>query len=290
MRTDRYAYTSSLGAVGLAAVASGAGLLLPGLYRDNDLVTAAWLGNDAVTLLVAVPVLAAALVLARRGSRRARLIWLGMLLYMLYNFQFYLFGAGFNALFLAYAAIFFLAAAGLVFGLAGLDPRTLAARVRPGVSDRGVAAWMMTVAVLLGGFWVSLSVRYWITGEVPGMVEATSHPTNVTGALDLIMVVGLGLLAAAWLWRRTTWGYVLAVIWNVKGAAYMLALSMASVTAWRTGPAADITQLALWVPIGAGCLVSAWVLLRRLDDRPLSRRVTARLRKGMAHAGTTRKG
>lgn len=260
-RIEGPAWALSWIVAGLAVVAAGGGVLWPGVYRDNPLVTAAWLGNDLVTLAVAVPVLAAALLLGRRGSRRARLVWLGMLLYALYNFQFYLFGAAFNALFLVYVGLFACSALALVFGLAAVDPTALAGGRRGRARDRGVALWMGTVAAFLAAFWIGLSVRYWLTGAVPPMVEATSHPTNVTGALDLSLVVVVGALAAVWLWQRRPWGYVLAVIWNVKGAAYMLALSAATVAAHRVGPARDAAQVGLWAPIGAGCLVAAGALL-----------------------------
>lgn len=246
--------------VALAVVAAGGGALRPGLYRDNPLVTAAWLGNDLVTLLVAVPILAAAMVVARRGSRRARLVWMGMLYYALYNFQFYLFGAAFNAMFLVYVALFAGSALALVSGLTELDVEAVVAD-RPARGDRGVAVWMGAVAAVLGLFWVALAARYWVTGAVPPMVEATAHPTNVTGALDLSMVVVPAAVGAIWLWNHRPWGYVLAVIWNVKGAAYMIALSAASVAAYRAGQA-DLAQLGLWGPIGLGCLVAARVLMR----------------------------
>lgn len=70
--------------------------------------------------------LVAALVLARRGSGRAQLVWLGMLAYTLYNYAFYLFGAAFNSLFLVYAALFTLSVFALLFGLVALDNDTAA--------------------------------------------------------------------------------------------------------------------------------------------------------------------
>ncbi len=39
-----------------ATIASAGGLLLDGLYRDNAFVTTTWLGNDAITLFLAVPI------------------------------------------------------------------------------------------------------------------------------------------------------------------------------------------------------------------------------------------
>ncbi|MFN2195339.1 MAG: hypothetical protein ACK2UW_04365, partial [Anaerolineales bacterium] len=84
----------------LAAAASAGGILLDGLYRDNRWSASQFIGNDYVTLLVAVPLLTLGLWLAARGSGRGQLVWLGVLHYMLYNYAFYLFGAAFNAFFL----------------------------------------------------------------------------------------------------------------------------------------------------------------------------------------------
>ena len=56
---------------------------------------------------------------------------------------------------------------------------------------------MIGVAVLLGAFWTGTAVAFVITGVPPAMVEATGHPTNVTGALDLVVVVTLGLVGIA---------------------------------------------------------------------------------------------
>jgi len=80
------------------------------------------------------------------------------------------------------------------------------------------------------------------------------------------MVVSLGLVSAVWLWRRRPWGYVLVVMWNVKGAVYMAALSSAAVQAYRTGASKDIMQVALCGPIGVGCVVSFIVLLGSMES------------------------
>lgn len=250
---------SAAGAL-LMFVASLTGLLVDGLYRDNLLVRSGWVGNDLVTLLVATPALAVALLSARRGSTRGRLVWLGLLLYALYNYAFYLFGAAYNPLFLVYVAIVTACGSALAFALSNLDPVALADGVGPQAPVKRVAAYVISVSALLGGFWIAVTVQSLVSGRPPAMVEATGGTTNLIAALDLSLVVSLGALAGFWLWRRRPWGYVLATVWNVKGAAYMLALSAASITARRAG--ADLVQLALWAPIGIGCAVAAFVLLR----------------------------
>lgn len=249
----------------LAAAASAGGLLLAGLYRDNDLVRSAWLGNDLVTLVVAVPVLAASLAFARRGSPRARLVQLGMLDYMLYNYAFYLFGAAFNSLFLIYTALFTLAIFALISGLLDLDVGLIAGRIRPRASFRWVSGWMVFVALGLTAVYLIQSLQFIATAALPAIVVATGHPTSVVFALDLSLVVPVLLLGAVWLWQRRPWGYVLAAIVNVKGAVYMLALSGATAASFKFGFLEDPSQIVLWLVLGAGSLLAVLRLLRNLD-------------------------
>ncbi|MEF8816189.1 MAG: hypothetical protein V5A58_05340 [Salinibacter sp.] len=254
----------------LMALTSGAGLFSHELYRDNALVASSWYGTDLVTLVVATPLLVVALLGAWGGSRRAILVWMGMLAYSLYNSAFYLFGAAFNSLFLVYALLFTLSGFALVFGLVSLDATALYRRVQSDLPVRWISGFMVFVAVALGGFYVALSLQYVVTGQVPAMIDAVGLHTNLIAALDLTMVVPVALLAAVWLWQERPWGYVWATIWCVKGAVYMLALSAATVATVVVGPSDDWGQLFLWVPIGAGCLIAGGVLSRSLrpDSRP----------------------
>lgn len=251
----------------LALVASVGGIVINGLYQDNQLVTAAWYGNDVVTLLVAVPILVGALFLAIRGSLRAQLVWLGMLDYTLYNFSFYLFGAAFNSFFLVYVALFVLSIFALIFGLLALDARGISEQFGAGTPVTWISGYMLLVAFLLGGFWISLSLNYVFTGQVPQIITAVDHPTNVIAALDLSMVVPIQLLGAIWLWRRQPWGYVLAAMTNLKGAVYMLVLTVSTITAIKAGVSEDLPMVALWGIIGIGHLIATVYLLRNLVPR-----------------------
>lgn len=259
------AFNLSVIIVILMVVASVGGFFINGLYRDNLLVTSGWYGNDLVTLLLAVPLLVLSLVLSKRGSQRAQLVWLGMLFYTLYNYAFYLFGAAFNSLFLVYVALFTLSIFALIFGIASLNVKGITGQFRPGTPVKWIGGYMMLVVLLLGSFHISLSLTYVLTGQVPDIVINVEHPTNVISALDLSLVVSFGLLGAVWLWKRQPWGYVLAVIWNVQGAVYMVALSAAAVWAFQAGASEDIMQVALWGSIGVGCLISFVLLLGNME-------------------------
>lgn len=244
----------------LMTLASLAGLLIGDLYAgDNALVRTGWYGNDLVTLVVATPLLLGALAFAPR-LRRARLVWLGMLAYVVYNYAFYLLGARFNALFLVYVALVAGGGCALVGGLATLDrPSAPMASRRLGT----VAVYMGLVACLLGTFWVGVTVQALWVGEVPAMVSATGTYTNLTAALDLCLVVVPGLIGAVWLWNGYAWGYVIAVVWNVKGAVYMSALTSATLAARRAGALDDAALASVWAAIGLGCAMAAVALLTR---------------------------
>lgn len=251
----------SIGLITLMTLASCAGLIVEDLYRDNAMVSNGWFGNDLVTLFVATPLLLWSTALAPR-LRRARVVWLGMLAYVLYNFAFYLFGAAFNPLFLVYAALVSGAGLALIGGLAALERSPHPFVPAPSRALSAVAFYTGGVALLLGLFWVAVTIQAIVQGTVPAMVTATDTHTNVTAALDLTLVVVPGLIVAWWLRTGQRWGYVGAVIWNAKGAAYMAALTAATVTAWQAGSIDDVGLAALWGSIGLGCVLASIVLLR----------------------------
>ena len=242
------------------------GLLTPSLYRDNLLVAAGWRGNDAATLLVAVPVLVGARRSSRRGSLRAQLVWLGLVDYALYNCLFYLFGSAFNAAFLLYALTASLATWAFGMGLLAMqvDGHLHQLGTAPPRGRGATALFLLLLAGGLSAAHVGPAVGFLFTGQLPGVVQAVGHPTNVIAALDLWLVVSWCVPAAWWLWRQRPWGIVLAAVITVKGAVYMAALSAATVVALRAGAIVDAAQLVVWAGIGAGCVIAAVSLLRNV--------------------------
>ena len=260
------AYVLSAIIVILTVVAAAGGLFIDDLYRDNAFATSAWQGTDLATLVLAVPILVAALIFSLRGSFRAQLIWLGMLDYMLYSYAYYLFGAAFNAFFLIYVALFTLSIFALIFGLAKVDTKGIGQRFRDSTPVRWIAGYMLFVAAGIGGLWIAQSLSFVITGQVPEFISKVAHPTSVVFALDLSLVVPFLVLGAIWLWKRQPWGYVLAAILNVKGAVYMLTLAGASVSAARAGFPEASAELPLWGLLSLGFIVASLFLLGNVES------------------------
>lgn len=97
----------------LAATAAANGLLaflVPGVLRGTAVMNGSARGTALVMLLLGIPVLAASMALARAGSARAVLAWLGAAAYLLYNSVLFVFATPFNRLFLLDVAMLALAA------------------------------------------------------------------------------------------------------------------------------------------------------------------------------------
>lgn len=249
----------SSGVAVLAAGSSAVGLAAERLYRDDAFVTAGWLGNDLVTLFLASPVLLAATVWATHGSLRGRLLWLGSLAYMVYNYAFYLFGAEMNGLFLAYVGIVGLSGYALLAGLITLDVPAAHAAVQP--APRWVSAFMALVGTMLGLVWVGTALLAAARGDGSHVMGPPEHPTSLIAALDLLLVVPAMAVGAAWTAAERPWGTVVGAITTVQAALYMAALGAATVTAANAG-LADGVMAGLWATIGLGSFAAAVAMLR----------------------------
>jgi hypothetical protein len=118
----------SLASAFLMAIASVAGVSLPGTYaHETPSWSAQGVGQDIVNLLVVWPALLVSTYFVAKGSVRALLVWLGLLVYIVYSYVLYAFFVHFNRLFLVYTAVLGLAFWALVGTVVGLRPDRIAA-------------------------------------------------------------------------------------------------------------------------------------------------------------------
>ncbi len=189
------------GALVLAAVGSAAGLFVPDVYRDTDAWVREARATDLVTLALAVPLLAAALWLARRGDVRTHLMAAGLLGYLAYSYAIFAFSVAPNALTPLYIATLGLSAWSLVLRLSVRDERSLV-DLSPRLPTRATAVFLLAVPLLFGLLWL---------GEIAGAASAKGPsealmklglPTNPIWPLDLafalpiVAYAGIRLLRA----------------------------------------------------------------------------------------------
>lgn len=180
-----------------------------GLYEaDSWLVGAGNTGQDAVLLLVEVPVLVAAVLLYRSGHRLGAAALAGVLSFFLYYAASLTFATAQNRLFPVYIAMFSTALFGFVRAVLDTDLPEFARRFphRPGT--RALQVYLLAVAFALTLAWLPEVVGTAITGDV---AEAVGHYTSgATHAIDLGVVVPVAVLAAVLLGRGASLGPFLA--------------------------------------------------------------------------------
>lgn len=262
MKEDRHPYVVTWVLVILAAAAAFFGLFIDGTYQDNTFVITVFRGNDFVTLFLAIPAMVVAYVLKGR-SLRARIVWQGSLLYLIYNYQFYLYGAAFNRFFLAYVLLFTLSLYTLILSLTRMDVAAFALRYPKKTPVRLVSGFMLFFTLLLGGLWIAMAASTVFTGNIPDTVRQTGHPTSVVFATDLTILLPIMGIGGLLLWQRKPWGYLIAGIAMVKASTYGIGLIVMSVFTYRSLGLID-PLLALWIALTAGCVVSAWIMLTRI--------------------------
>jgi hypothetical protein len=249
-------------------IQSAFGLLFQGQYRDVAWINASWFGNDWVTLVGAVPLLAVALTFARRGSVRGLLVWLGALGYGAYNYAYYLFGAALNAFFALYVIGVVLAATTLILSLSRLDVAAIAFRFRMQTPVRLIGGYLGFVGVGLAAVWLGMWAAYVFAGR-PTPVEPEAF--KLVAALDLSMMVTVLTFGGALLWQRHAWGYVLAAIAITQASLSLLVLSINSLVAIRRGLAQSPGELPVWSTLAALTIAAGVLLLTNVRGEPSRR-------------------
>lgn len=233
------AYVLSTIVVVLTASVSVIGLAFPSVYGSKDWSNGTSLGNDLVTLVVAVPLLALAILYSVRGSVRGRLLWLGALYYMVYNYAFYVFGIPVTKLYVPWIGILALSGFAFALGMGNLDVAAIGRRFSSRTPGRLIAVYLFYVATMVSFLWISQWVKFLGTGKIPE-VNGSQNAYQVIAAVDLTLLVSMQVPAAILLWRRRPWGFVLGHVALIQGAIYTAVMATVCVFGWILTPGSQL--------------------------------------------------
>jgi hypothetical protein len=236
-----------------------------GLYRfDTVSVVAQAIAQDAVTLVLGIPLLVAGIVLTRKGSLRGRLLLTGTLGYFVYTYTSYVFLAAYNPLFLLYVALFSMTLFAFILAMKDLNPGVIAGRFSERFPRRGVAIFMIILAAFLTMAWLGRIVPALIAGTPPFGLE--SYTTLVIQALDLGIIVPASALSAVLLWRRRPWGYALGAVVLVKGLTMGAALVAMIVNQILAGQNVSMVEVVMFSSIAIAALVFTLIMFRSVRE------------------------
>ncbi|RAX47773.1 hypothetical protein DQ353_18545 [Arthrobacter sp. AQ5-05] len=197
----------------LAVAGSITGLLVPARIYGKETATLfdAGIAQDLVNLFLVAPLTVVLAVLAVRGSSKAQLCLLGLLVFTAYNYAIYTFSIHFGPLFLLWVAVLGLAvfaSAGTVATLNTTELKAMFAR-----TPVRLPGWfLMVTAVLFALLWLSEIVPDLLAGRPSTSAASWNIPTSPVHVLDLavllpgVFATGLALLRRDWLGYATAAG------------------------------------------------------------------------------------
>jgi hypothetical protein len=188
---------------------SAAGAFAPFVYAAE---TTNWgaqgRGQDVVNLAV-FPALVVVAFLTLRGSLRAYLIWLGLVLYSAYSYLIYAGFVHFGPLFPVYVATFGVSFYAAAWGFMLVDP----ARLRDlfaAAPRRTSSAFLLIVAALFYLLELSTDLAAIMAGTEPQGLKETGLFVDPVHVLDMALLLPAMIIAAVSLWRGGGLGYLLA--------------------------------------------------------------------------------
>jgi hypothetical protein len=208
--------------------------------------------------------LGASLLLARRGSIRGLLLWLGMLGYGAYNYAYYMLGAALNAFFPLYVVALVLSVVTLILALSRIDVAGVAAHFRA----KDARAHRRRLPRVRGG-----GAHLRLDGDVGGVRLRRSADACRDGGLQLVAALDTTIMVPALafggvlLWRRNAWGYIVAAIAGIQGSLYLLVLSINSVVLIIRGLAEAPGELFQWGPLAVTTTAATALLLASVRGR-----------------------
>ena len=219
------AYLLSLVIAFVMTIASLAGLLYgPSIYPGLEAkMLPLFVGQDALNLVVALPMLLGSMWLARRGSLTGLLLWPGALFYVLYDYGYYVLGAPFNAFFLPYIALMTLSAYTMIGIVASIDGGAVRDRLAGTVAPRLAGGFLVVLSLLFTTLWTLMTISALSNGT---SLDPIPH---VVVIMDLTVQLPALLVGGILLWRRQPLAYVVAVGLLLQAGVYLAGLSVITI-------------------------------------------------------------
>jgi hypothetical protein len=208
----------------LMSLVSAAGLFSNEVYMYEHVSWAAQgFGQDIVNLGVVFPALIITSFLIKKGSERAILVWLGLVVYMAYSYVLYAFFMHFGPWFLVYIAVLgisFYTLVGSIIELVNQGNGVRGAR-------KGPSIYLFANGFIFATLWLIEIISSSWKGEVPKSATDVGLWINPVQVMDLAFLLPAMIMTSIWLWQRKNIGYLFAVpmmIFSVTMAAAIISM------------------------------------------------------------------
>ena len=260
-----HVYALSLVLAMVGGVTAALTFFLPDVLTGPPVTTGNARGTALVMLALATPVLVFSIWWQRRGSWRARFLWLGSLFYLGYNAFLLLFLTPFNSLFLLYVATQSLALFS-IFALVHAEPGFPHATQVDRIPVRGLAVFVWAIVALNTLAWLQVVVPAVFSNDPTSFLDGLDVATNAIYVQDLAVWLPLMTLAGWWMWNRRPLGVLLTGSWLAFGILEGIGIAVDQWFGHQADPAsphASLEVIPMMVGLAVINLIGLYFYLRR---------------------------
>ena len=210
-------YSLSFLIAALVTVVSIAGIKYHASIYPNEELVRALVPNDAVNLLIGLPILLGSLWLTWRGRLIGLLLWPGALFFASYSYLPYLFTVPLNWAFLFHLTIVTLSVYTLIGLFACIDGQAVQQKLAGAVPERLAGGVLAGLGLLFSLRVIGMSINAFAGG---GPLTQAEFATNVADFLTMPAWIAGGIL----LWRRREFGYAAGLGLLFQGSMLFIAL------------------------------------------------------------------
>lgn len=239
--------------LGLMLVQTVVSLLFP-IYLDTNWVKDTWLGNDLVTLLIVCPLFLLSIIIDKQIFK---LIHLGCIGYIIYNYIFYLLGTEINSLFLVYALLV-ICGISSVINMFITDNNVKNAYGYFSLENNFIvpAVIFIFIGIGLGMVWIGMWFGYiFLNGKLP----VSSTEFRLVASLDLVIIVTIMIISGISLLKKQMIGCITGSIIGIQGSLYLLILTVNSINISIKQNNIS-SELPIWISLFCICCIGTIVL------------------------------
>jgi hypothetical protein len=257
----------SLAAAILMAAASAAGIFLPTTYaRETPSWATQGVGQDIANLFCIFPATLVVLHFAFRGSARATLVTLGLLIYVAYSYTLYAFFIHFGPWFLVYVAVLGLSSYALLGSVIHMDLEEVARRLQGNPKAGLVSVLLLVFGVLFAFQWLSDIVPSLLSGITPQSIAEIGAPVNPIHVLDLAFILPGMIVTAVTARKRSPLGLLLAAPLLTFSAAMGIAILSMFLAEHGWGVPTSVVPVVVISFVVLVSLYGTYAFLREIED------------------------
>jgi len=249
----------------LTLVSCSISIINNGIYQDGAWANAQWLGQDMVTLLLALPFL---LISLSRGVQNSNWKWTlvhsGILLYFTYTYSFYMFAAELSFLYLLQVPIFGLAVIGMVISLIEIFKHDRVCSFKGRGLKITIIAYLLLISILIASLWIKDLVSHLADPNHLSDTPDGKAPLIIY-SLDLALIIPLMLASAVLMAKNKTLGYILGGIILTKTSTLGFALMAMALSLYIQNLDPDYFLIILWSIIGVAGTILTLSYMKKLS-------------------------